>query len=173
MNMNDNKVIKSEIWTPKLGINEFVINKFNGDSFYQLSQQIHLITGWKVLSEIIDNDDGKGELLYTWAINNDGCAVDINGVFPSNWIRPRFLENIPRGKILEYRGIEKFGISSQLAKKVVHFFPNYFGITDEDISSNIKNYLEKVSVINSESTHKLQPEFIGKLKKYNKLIENK
>lgn len=170
--MDKNEEQGYELWEPEFGIDEFVITEFTCGACYQLAQQIHLLTGWPIFAEIIYEDEESKDFLHAWVVNNEGFAVDINGIHSNGWAKTKFSKEKPEGEIVGYLTNETFGCYSQWAKEIVHSFPEYFGITDNYIKNNIKSYLKDVNAINAKSKHKLHPELIGDLVKANNFLND-
>lgn len=85
--MNKNQDQGYDLWEPKFGIDEFVITEFTCGACYQLAQQIHLLTRWPIYAEIIYEKDQSEDFLHAWVVNNEGYAVDINGIHSNGWAK--------------------------------------------------------------------------------------
>lgn len=57
-------------------LDDFTLSEFNCGACGDLAAYLHELTGWEIWAELADN----GDIEHAWVVNDDGNAVDINGV---------------------------------------------------------------------------------------------
>jgi hypothetical protein len=143
-----------DVWLPEHGLDYHTRTEFICGGCYDLAQQIHLLTGWKIYAEIEFSDckeDGAEHFIHAWVVNDEGNAVDISGVHSGNWAKTKFSEDKPKGIIIEYPADNSFGYYSQWAKHITETMPNHFGIKECLILNKIDTYLDKFKLIYNKS----------------------
>lgn len=111
-----------ERWQPEYGIDNFVKTEFTCGACHYLAYALHKHTGWAIYS--------VGEEHY-YVINNDGKAVDIYGVRPTQYAPTKY--DIDQKKSTQPSIVESIEDVSDndyylWAEKLITHFPNYFGI---------------------------------------------
>lgn len=116
-----------ELWKPKHGIDPFVRTEFTCGGCYSLAYALHKKTGWKMRQEM-EPDDPK-QVRHVWVVNDQGKAVDINGVHPTGRAPTQWSPGRP-GRIVNVRPDPKETSRYYMpwAKQVVKSHPGHFGI---------------------------------------------
>ena len=129
---------EQDLWQARNGIDDFVKTEFTCGGCYDLAYVLREITGWDIYVELDGND-----ILHAWVKNEDGCAVDINGVHSGNWAKTGYHDDMPKGRIEKYDnpndGLGNFG---DWAKEIVKEFPEHFGVQDFKLKKKLKDFLK-------------------------------
>jgi hypothetical protein len=111
-------------------IDEHAIVEFTTGGCGYLAVVLHDLTGWQLWAEYEKAPHG-GDIAHIWALNDDGFAVDINGVHEGRWAKtkysdpePGWIAMVDRAFVLERHDAEY----SEWAAEIVAENPEHFGL---------------------------------------------
>jgi len=140
-------------------IDDYTKTEFQTGGCYALAQLISIITGWTLFVEVEKNSNNLS-IIHAFCVNDDGFAVDINGIHSEDYAKTDF-SDYKIGNIIKYQNDEHFGYYSEWAYEIICLNFKYFGIKD----FNIKKVKNKLKEINNQSDYKININLIKKLKK--------
>lgn len=133
--------LDDDVWTPELGINDFLREEFTCGGCYDLAVVLHEMTGWPIHGHVED-----GHLHHAWVLNPTGKAVDINGIHSDSVAytfhgRQRnyaakhnvYVQKLPEPTILSKTAYSSEAEYIEWAKEVVLNFPEHFGISENSL----------------------------------------
>lgn len=140
-----------EMWEPKHGIDDFVRTEFTCGRCAYLALVLNEIGLGRIWAEI----DEYGDLGHVWIVNQQGRAVDINGVHPNRvaktkyndprWLAKQGAEPTPRGEVQDITSkIDTLldGVDTDAmdwARQIVANHPKHFGI-DPNADRNFRGW---------------------------------
>lgn len=115
-----------ETWVASNGVDNFVKTEFTCGNCFLLALALHYKTKWPIKAKMVD-----GDVIHCYVINNDGKAVDIYGVRPTEQAPTRYDSNMDEPFVVTDVRPETPWPSNkdyQWAEELVSNFPQHFGL---------------------------------------------
>jgi hypothetical protein len=111
-----------------IAIDENAVVEFTTAGCGYLAVALHDITGWPLYAEYeIHRPD---DVTHIWVLNDEGLAVDINGVHGNRWARTKY-SGVEPGPISPVGRAEAIGSDDDFlawARELITAFPEHFGL---------------------------------------------
>lgn len=110
-------------------VDEHAIVEFTTGACGYLAVALHDMTGWPVRAEY-EHPPWDSDIAHIWVVNDDGFAVDINGVHGTSWAKTRYSSSVP-GPISSIGREEALGKCDEdfqaWARELIADNPDHFG----------------------------------------------
>ncbi len=110
-------------------VDEHAIIEFTTGACGYLAVVLHDMTGWPLRVEFEHPPHGA-DIAHIWVLNDDGLAVDINGVHATAWAKTKYSEDKP-GQMQPIDREEALGLADEdflsWARELIADNPEHFG----------------------------------------------
>ena len=110
-------------------VDDHAIVEFTTGACGYLAVVLHDLTGWPLRVEY-EHPPSEGDVAHIWVVNDDGKAVDINGVHSGSWAKTKYSGPIP-GRISVISRAGALGREDpgymEWAKELIEVNPGHFG----------------------------------------------